>query len=66
MNSNAFRLVAGYSRFLLQEERRHDLRTGVFLYQNLRSFPFWHLPKVTPYFKNYNYLQDPTLGVQNP
>lgn len=58
MYSNAIRMVAGYSRFVLQEERKHDMRTSSFLYQNIRHLPFANIPKVAPFFRNYNFLQD--------
>lgn len=40
MNSSLLRMIAGYSRFALQEERKHDMRTGVFMVKNLPLLPY--------------------------
>lgn len=64
MNSNAIRMMVGYSRFVLQEERRHDLRTGTFVYHNLMHYPIANMPKITPFFRNYNFFQDVVTGAQ--
>lgn len=57
MYSNALRMMAGYSRFVLQEERKHDMHTS-FLLKNILPHTT-AMPHVVPfYMRNFNFLQN--------
>lgn len=57
MYSNALRMMAGYSRFVLQEERKHDMHTS-FILKNILPLPA-SIPSVVPlYQRAFNLLQN--------